>query len=186
MWRVRRGAHERRARRIDRGPRRCRCVPLSMRSPSRHVVQQRVPFAVMPGFLLRVLLCISLILGGANSSVAGVRSHAMHAQAVEADARPRTEAPATDAPCHAAASDERPGTRDPSGNPSVQDVQSGPHGSHCCEPGHCEGACVQLAQAELSSRGFHGSIPAGVPPASGRESVHAAPDPQHLIRPPIG
>lgn len=137
----------------------------------------------MPGFVLRVLLCVSLILGGASSAVAGVQSYLAHAQPVRTEGMPEARMGDTDAPCHEASPDERP---DGSRTADILDGEPGPHGPDCCKPGHCEGACVQLAQAALWFQGFDGSITADVAKAFERESVHAAPDPQHLIRPPIG
>jgi hypothetical protein len=138
----------------------------------------------MLALALRVLLCVSLVLGGANSAAAAVQVHLAHVQALPPAPTVDGGHPEPGAPCHVTPSPgDAPGVSSASSTSS--DGGSGPHDIGCCEPGQCSGTCVQSTQAALPGHRSDRAAMRDVVRKRELEPAHAAPDPRRPIRPPI-
>lgn len=133
--------------------------------------------------VLRLLLCVSLVLGGAGSAVASVRvvlaadaAGAASVQVAESGDEAACHGP-THAPAEAGATGDGGIVAQPAGPAAAG------HGD-CCSPDACTDACTQTAQV-AGRHGFDGAFAASAARVAEALQAHVPPDPQRLIRPPI-
>ena len=141
----------------------------------------------LPAFLLRLLLCVTLVLNGSGYAVAGTQMQLKHIATAEQVHRLAAEvvhdAPA---PCHsqvAVGKEAAPAM-------SHETVQSGSAASQHTSPDDCQTVCSCdcLQHASLAMLDLMPPTPERLNAPSTRRipAGHAAPALANLIRPPIG
>lgn len=131
-------------------------------------------------FLLRLLLCMSLVANGVGlaHAAAGMQvAHVAKAVAAAVDDRPVAEAGCHEAvPAHAAMThDNAPAANEP-----------GSHDGACCDGASCECLCTAQVPLACATGLLAGIAPARAVAAAGDASNHRPPRLAHEIRPPIG
>ena len=141
----------------------------------------------LPAFLLRLLLCMTLVLNGSGYAVAATQMQLTHMATAEQEHRLVTmaehDAPV---PCHS----KEPAGKESAPAMSPDAVHSGASASQHGSPDNCQAVCSCdcLQHASLAMMDL-------MPPASERLNApstrripagHAAPALANLIRPPIG
>jgi len=134
----------------------------------------------LPAFLLRLLLCVTLVLNGSGYAVAGTQMQLKHIATAEQVHRLAAEV-AHDAPvpCHSQVAEM-----------SHETVQSGSAASQHTSPDDCQTVCSCdcLQHASLAMLDLMPPTPErlNVPSTRRIPAGHAAPALANLIRPPIG
>ncbi len=139
-------------------------------------------------FLLRALLCLSLVLNGSGYAVASTQMQLMHVAAMQPS---QAAAAQTAAPCH---EQLHPGSAAPSMHvmadmassaAACDDGHGSPAAPDCCQSSQCACDCLQYATATLAEGP---DLPAMIE----RAAEVRAPSPSHVapalanpIRPPI-
>lgn len=139
----------------------------------------------LPVFLLRLLLCMTLVLNGSGYAVAATQMQLTHMATAEQVHRLATEvAHEAQAPCHSQVPDEKEAA--PAMSHDAVQSPASQHGSPDDCQTLCSCDCLQHASLAMVDP---------MPPASGRLNApstrripvgHAAPALANLIRPPIG
>lgn len=140
----------------------------------------------LPAFLLRLLLCMTLVLNGSGYAVAATQMQMTHMATAEQEHRLATEvADEAQAPCHSQVPDEKEAAPAMS-HDAVQSGSPASHGSPDDCQMLCSCDCLQHASLAMTDP---------MPPASEQLNAlstrripagHAAPALANLIRPPIG
>lgn len=128
----------------------------------------------LPALAVRLLLCLSLIVGGLGQVAASVRS-VVHAHAPSAVA-------------HSTGSETPPDCHAPSDTaPSASHDSVAASGSDCCDSVfgcECDCGCLQLPAHLVAVSGTEAAAPSGRTASKPRPG-HGVPAPPRLIRPPI-
>jgi hypothetical protein len=138
----------------------------------------------LPAFLLRLLLCATLVLNGTGYAVAATQMQLTHVAGSEQDHRPAVAAESdTGPPCHSQeqADQATPATPHDTGSLAMQHESP-----DCCQVSLCSCDCLQ--HASLAMTGLLAPTPERLHAPSMRRvpAGHAAPALANLIRPPIG
>ena len=141
----------------------------------------------VPAFLLRVLLCMTLILNGSGYAVAATQMQLTDMAAAEQPHRLATEvARDAPAPCHS----QVPVQKEAAPAMSDDAVRSGSIGSQDGSPDDCHALCscdcLQHASLAMMDLMAPASERLNAPSTRRIPAGHAAPALANLIRPPIG
>jgi hypothetical protein len=136
-------------------------------------------------FLLRALLCLSLVLNGSGFAVASTLMQLMHVAATQASLAAQTSPP-----CHEQRHDERAAATlhvmaDIASSTACEDGHGSQAAADCCQSSHCACDCLQYATATLADVR---AMPAMIERAAEIQALspsHVAPALANPIRPPI-
>lgn len=132
------------------------------------------------GFLLRALLCISLILNGSGYAAASATMPMEHPASVAAaqEASKAAETPPCPGHTGVTAADDRTTGPDPATDEHDQ--------PDCCPSAACAGACLQHAPAAIVAQSMGPTVIGHSDAVRSIQAAHATPTLPHRIRPPIG